>query len=117
MDMNETRMLNIVDELKQENEYLYTEMVNLRDALGRSTEELSILRQEIKQTIEGLDELTSGTYIESVAEQIGEDFEGGFVATYDDREEKINELKRKLWEMLKIIMENREALGLDCLMV
>lgn len=113
MDM-ETRMLNIVDELKQENEYLHTEMMKLRDALGRSTEELSVLRHEMKQIIEGLDELTSSTVIESIAEQLGVDFEGAYDVTYEDRDRKINELKWKLWDMMKIVMENREALGLDC---
>ena len=110
----ESRILGAVDNLRLENECLHTEMVKLRDALVRSTEELSVLRQEMKQIIEGLDWFTSAEGIESVAEQTGEDFDGAFECTIPDRTEKMNGLKVALWDMMKIIMENRVALGIDC---
>lgn len=110
----ESRILGAVDNLRLENEYLHTETKNLRDALVRSTEELSVLRQEMKQIIEGLDWYISAESIESVAEQTGEDFDGAFECTIPERTEKMNGLKVALWDMMKIVMENRVALGHDC---
>ncbi len=109
-----TRILSTEESLERYNECLEADAENLRDALVRSTEELSVLRQEIKQIIEGLDWFISAEGIESVAEQIEEDFEGAFECTIPDRTEKMNGLKVALWEMMKIVMENRVALGLDC---
>ncbi len=110
----ESRILGAVDNLRLENEYLHTETKNLREALVRSTEELSVLRQEMKQIIEGLDWYVSAEGIESVAEQTGEDFDGAFECTIPERTEKMNGLKVALWDMMKIVMENRVALGHDC---
>lgn len=109
-----TRILSTEESLERYNECLEAETKNLRDALVRSTEELSVLRQEMKQIIEGLDWFISAEGIESVAGQIGEDFDGAFECTIPDRTEKMNGLKVALWDMMKIIMENRVALGLDC---
>ena len=109
-----TRILSTEESLERYNECLEADAKNLRDALVRSTEELSVLRQEMKQIIEGLDWYTTTEGIESVAEQIEEDFEGAFDCTIPDRTEKMNGLKVALWDMMKIVMENRVALGLDC---
>ncbi|NCB27800.1 MAG: hypothetical protein EOM62_20460 [Bacteroidia bacterium] len=110
----ESRILGAVDNLRLENECLQADANNLREALVRSTEELSVLRQEMKQIIEGLDWYISAEGIESVAEQTGEDFDGAFECTIPERTEKMNGLKVALWDMMKIVMENRVALGYDC---
>jgi len=109
-----TRILSTEESLERYNECLQADADNLREALVRSTEELSVLRQEMKQIIEGLDWYISAESIESVAEQTGEDFSGAFECTIPERTEKMNGLKVALWDMMKIVMENRVALGHDC---
>ena len=114
MKTNETRMLDIVDELKQENEYLHTEMSNLRDALSRSTEELSVIRQEMKQAIERLDTAISGEFLSEASENFGGDFEEAFICTEESRMDEMNLLKCSLWDMMRTILKNRVSLRLDC---
>lgn len=89
----------------------------ITDDMERNTEELAVLRQEMVRIVEELEHVTDGCYIEDEARMRGIDFDEAFEDTISERTKRLNKLKIALLGVMKIIMENRSALGLDCSMV
>ncbi|GEM_PF-2824561 len=86
----------------------------ITDDMERNTEELAVLRQEMVRIVEELEHVTDGCYIDDVARERDIDFSEAFEDVISERIAQLNRLKISLLGVMKIIMKNREALGLDC---